>query len=297
MSRDNLSDLVAFITVAKEKSFTRAAAQLGISQSALSHSMRALEARLGVRLLTRTTRSVSPTEIGERLLTNLTPHFDEIYAELADVSEMKDKPAGTVRITATDYAIRYIIWPKLAKLLKDYPDIRVELSDDYALTDIAADRFDAGVRLGSQVSAGMISVRISPDMRFAVVGSPDYFRRYGIPRAPQDLLKHQCINLRLPTHGGIYAWEFESEGKPVRVKVDGQFIFNDVFQIRDACRDGYGLAYMPEEMAADDIANGRLIRVLDDASPWWDGHHIYYPDRRQSSRALSLIIDALRYQP
>lgn len=294
MARESLNDLVAFVTVAREQSFTRAAAQLGVSQSALSHSVRGLESRLGVRLLTRTTRSVSPTAAGQRLLDSLAPRLEEIWEELSAIGDMRDKPVGTVRITATDFAIKYLLWPKLIPLLKAYPDIKIELANEYALTDIAANRYDAGVRLGEQITNGMISVRIGPDIRFAVVGSPDYFSRYGMPLTPDDLINHRCINLRLSTHGGLYVWEFEKNGHELKVRVDGQVTFNDIFQVIDAALDGFGLAHVPEEMAEQYFQSGRLVRVLDEFCPAWDGHHLYYPSR-QSSRALTMVVDALRH--
>lgn len=296
MSRDNLNDLAAFAIVAREQSFTRAAAQLGVSQSALSHSMRALEARLGVRLLTRTTRSVSPTEVGERLLATISPRIEEINAELAAIGDLRDKPAGTIRISATDYAIEYLLWPKLEKFLLDYPDIKVELINEYGLTDIVANRFDIGVRLGEQVANGMISVRIGPDVRFVVVGAPSYFANYPIPQNPQDLLNHQCINLRLPTHGGLYVWEFEKDGREIKARVDGQVVFNSTMQIVKAAVSGYGLAHIPEDLAQPYIHEGKLVSVLLDWSPYWDGLHLYYPSRRQSSRALALVVEALRHR-
>jgi len=295
MARESLNDLVAFVTVAREQSFTRAAAQLGVSQSALSHSVRGLESRLGVRLLTRTTRSVSPTAAGQRLLDSLAPRLEEIWEELSAIGDMRDKPVGTVRITATDFAIKYLLWPKLIPLLKAYPDIKIELANEYALTDIAANRYDAGVRLGEQITNGMISVRIGPDIRFAVVGSPDYFSRYGMPLTPDDLINHRCINLRLSTHGGLYVWEFEKNGHELKVRVDGQVTFNDIFQVIDAALDGFGLAHVPEEMAEQYFQSGRLVRVLDEFCPAWDGHHLYYPSR-QSSRALTMVVDALRHR-
>jgi len=295
MARESLNDLVAFVTVAREQSFTRAAAQLGVSQSALSHSVRGLESRLGVRLLTRTTRSVSPTAAGQRLLDSLAPRLEEIWEELSAIGDMRDKPVGTVRITATDFAIKYLLWPKLIPLLKAYPDIKIELANEYALTDIAANRYDAGVRLGEQITNGMISVRIGPEIRFAVVGSPDYFSRYGMPLTPDDLINHRCINLRLSTHGGLYVWEFEKNGHELKVRVDGQVTFNDIFQVIDAALDGFGLAHVPEEMAEQYFQSGRLVRVLDEFCPAWDGHHLYYPSR-QSSRALTMVVDALRHR-
>ncbi|KWF25069.1 LysR family transcriptional regulator [Burkholderia pseudomultivorans] len=294
MPRDNFADLLAFIAVARERSFTRAAARLGVSQSALSYTIRALETRLGVRLLTRTTRSVSPTEAGERLLRNLAPRFDEIEAELSAVAELRDKPAGTVRINATDYVIRTLLWPKLSPMLRDYPDLKVEFVTDYGLSDIVAERFDIGVRLGDQVAKDMIAVRISPDLKMAIVGAPAYFAQRARPVAPRDLVAHDCINLRLPTHGALYAWELAKDGDTLQVRVDGQVTFNGTYEMLDAALDGYGLAYVPADLAAPHVAAGRLDSVLDDWCPTFPGHHLYYPSRRQSSRALALIVDALR---
>ncbi|PKE31985.1 LysR family transcriptional regulator [Rahnella sp. AA] len=294
MPRDNLNDLVAFVTVAREQSFTRAAAQLGVSQSALSHTIRGLESRLGMRLLTRTTRSVSATDVGERLLATLAPRFDEIYSELAALNDLRDKPSGVIRISATDYAINQLLWPKLEHFLHEYPDITVELISDYGLTDIVANRYDAGVRLGEQVTNGMISARIGPDLRFVVVGSPAYFASNPKPETPQDLLQHRCINLRLPTHGGFYVWEFAKDGREVKARVEGQVIFNSVYQIRSAAVSGFGLAHIPEDIVAPLIAEGKLIQVMDEWCPVWDGLHIYYPSRRESSRALALVVKALR---
>jgi DNA-binding transcriptional LysR family regulator len=296
MQHGNLDDLVAFLAVARERSFTKAAAKLGVSQSALSHTMRELEARLGVRLLTRTTRSVSPTEAGERLLRNAGPRFEEIEAELAAISELREKPAGTIRITATDYAADTILWPKLTKFLQRYPDIKVEIIIDYGLTDIVAERFDAGVRSGEQVAKDMIAVRIGPDMRVAVVGAPSYFRTRSEPKKPQDLIGHDCINLRLPTHGGLYAWEFEKGARELKVRVEGQLVFNGTFQMLNAALAGFGLAYVPEDLAQPHIAKGRLTRVLEDWCPPYSGYHLYYPSRRQSSAAFALLVDALRHR-
>ncbi|MBV8753055.1 MAG: LysR family transcriptional regulator [Hyphomicrobiales bacterium] len=294
MQRGHLDDLRAFVAVGRERSFTKAAAKLGVSQSALSHTMRELESRLGVRLLTRTTRSVSPTAAGERLLNTVGPRFEEIDAELAAVSELRDKPAGTIRITATEYAADGILLPKLAKLLRDYPDIKVEIIIDYGLTDIVAERYDAGVRNGEQVAKDMIAVRIGPDMRMAVVGAPSYFKTRPEPKKPQDLTSHNCITLRLPTHGGLYAWEFEKGGRELKVRVDGQLTCNTSAQMLTAALAGYGLAYLPEDMAQPHIAKGRLKRVLADWCPPYSGYHLYYPSRRQSSAAFALVVDALR---
>jgi DNA-binding transcriptional LysR family regulator len=296
MQRGQLDDLLAFLAVAREGSFTKAAAKLGVSQSALSHTMRELETRLGVRLLSRTTRSVAPTEAGERLLHSLGPRFDEIDAELAAVSELREKPAGSIRITATEYALDAILWPKLVKFLRQYPDIKVEVFIDNGLTDIVAQRFDAGVRAGEQVAKDMIAVRIGPDMRMAVVGAPSYLKKHPAPEKPQDLIGHSCINLRLLTHGGLYAWEFEKAGRELKVRVDGQLTFNGTFQMLNAALAGFGLAYVPEDLAQQHIARGRLKRVLADWCPPYSGYHLYYPSRRQSSAAFTLLVDALRHR-
>lgn len=296
MPRESLNDLLAFLAVARERSFTRAAAQLGVSQSALSHTIRGLEERLGLRLLTRTTRSVAPTEAGERLLRSIGPRFEEIDAELAALSALRDKPAGTVRITAGEHSADTILWPAVAKLVPDYPDIRVEISVDYTLTDIVAERYDAGIRLGEQVAKDMIAVRIGPDMRMAVVGSPSYFARRPPPRTPHELTAHSCINMRLPTYGGLYAWEFERDGRELKVRVEGQLVFNTAAPRLSAVLDGLGLAYLPEDQARGHIAAGRLIHVLEDWCPPFPGYHLYYPSRRQCSPALSLLVEALRYR-
>lgn len=296
MQRGNLDDLLAFVAVGRERNFTRAAAKLGVSQSALSHTIRELEARLGVRLLTRTTRSVAPTAAGERLLQNVGPRFEEIEAELAAISELREKPAGTIRITAGDHAIHSVLWPKLAKLLPKYPDIKVEITIDYGLADIVAQRYDAGVRWGEQVAKDMIAVRIGPDVRFAVVGTKSYFARRPPPKTPQDLIGHTCINLRLPTYGGLYAWEFERGGRELNVRVEGQLVFNGIFQVLDAALAGFGLAFVPEDLAQPHLAKGRLKRVLEEWCPPWPGYHLYYPSRRQSSAAFAVLIDALRHR-
>lgn len=296
MQRGNLDDLLAFVAVGQERSFTKAAAKLGVSQSALSHTIRELEERLGVRLLTRTTRSVSPTAAGERLLRILAPRFEEIETELAALSEVRDKPAGTIRITAGDHAIKSVLWLKLTRFLPNYPDIKVELAIDYGLTDIVTQRFDAGVRWGEQVARDMIAVRIGPDVRFAVVGAKSYFAKRLPPKRPEDLVGHTCINLRFPTHGGLYAWEFERAGREVKVRVEGQLVFNGIFQVFDAALAGFGLAYVPEDLAQPHLAKGRLKRVLEDWCPPWSGYHLYYPSRRQPSAAFALLVDALRYK-
>jgi DNA-binding transcriptional LysR family regulator len=296
MPRHNVNDLLAFLAVAKERNFTRAAAKLGVSQSALSHTVRGLEERLGLRLLTRTTRSVSPTEAGEHLIRTVGPRFEEIEAELAALSELREKPAGTIRITAIDYVADTILWPKLARLLREYPDIKVEIAIDYGLTDIVAQRYDAGVRSGEQVAKDMIAVRIGPDMRMAVVGAPSYFRNRSEPKTPQELIGHNCINLRLPTHGGLYAWEFEKGDHELRVRVEGQLVFNGTAQMLNAALAGFGLAYVPEDLAQPHLAKRRLKRVLEDWCPPFSGYHLYYPSRRQSSAAFALLVDALRYR-
>jgi len=295
MQRTDLNDLKSFLAVARERSFTKAAAQLRVSQSALSHTIRELESRMGVRLLTRTTRSVSPTEAGERLLRAVGPRLDEIENEITAISELRDRPSGTIRITATEYAAETLLLPKLAKLLRDYPDIRVEVIVDYGLTDIVAQRFDAGVRSGEQVAKDMIAVRIGPDMRMAVVGAPAYFKKHGEPKKPQDLVSHNCINLRLPTHGGsTYAWEFEKAGREVKVRVEGQMTLNAATQMLSAALAGLGLAYIPEGMAQAHLSKGRLKRVLADWCSSFAGYHLFYPSRRQSSAAFALVVDALR---
>ena len=296
MSRQNVNDLLAFIAVARERSFTRAAAKLGVSQSALSHTIRGLEARLGLRLLTRTTRSVAPTEAGERLFRTVGPRFDEIETELAALSELREKPAGNIRITTGEHPAETILWPALAKLLPDYPDIRVELIVDHGLTDIVAERYDAGVRLGEQVAKDMIAVRIGPDIRMAVVGAPSCFANRPRPKTPQDLTAHDCINLRLPTLGGLYAWEFERGKRELKVRVEGQLVFNNIALRLQAALAGFGLAYVPEDQVAAHLADGRLVRVLADWCPAFPGYHLYYPSRRQTTPAFALVADALRYR-
>jgi DNA-binding transcriptional LysR family regulator len=296
MAKENLNDLQAFVTVARERSFTRAAAQLGLSRSALSHAMLALEARLGVRLLTRTTRSVSTTEAGVRLLDAVAPRLDEIELELGSLSAMRDKPAGTVRITAHDHAISTVLWPRLLPLLKDYPEVQVEFSVDYAFTDIAAHRFDAGVRVGNRVDKDMIAVRIAADLRMAVAGSPGYLAGKPLPLTPQDLTEHRCINLRLPTHGGLYAWDFEKDGQALNVRVGGQATFNNTFLMLRAALDGMGLAFVPLDIMQPHIDEGRLVPVLQNWWPTFPGYHLYYANRRQISPALALVIEALRWR-
>lgn len=294
MPTENLNDLRAFVAVAQARSFTRAAAQLGMSRSALSHAMTALEARLGVLLLTRTTRSVATSEAGARLLATLTPMFNELDAELTSLRSLGDKPAGSVRITATDHAIATVLWPRLRELLDRYPDVQVELSVDYGLTDIVSQHFDAGVRAGDVVDKDMIAVRIGPDLRMAVVGSPQYLAGKTFPVLPNDLTDHRCINLRLPTLGGLYAWDFEREGKSIAVRVQGQAIFNNTFLMRQAVLDGQGLAYLPLDLVQPHIDAGQLLPVLEDWWPRLPGLHLYYTSRRQVAPALALVIEALR---
>ena len=295
MLKDNFNDLLSFMVVARERSFTRAAAQLGVSQSALSHAMRNLEARLEVRLLTRTTRSVAPTEAGEQLFMRLSPHLLEIEQELTALRDTRDRPAGNIRLTAGEHAMSAVLWPVLKPFMAQYPDINVEVTVDNGLTDIVDGRFDAGVRLGEQVAKDMIAVRIAPDMRMAVVGSAEYLQRFGIPKTPEQLDQHRCINMRLPTRGGLYAWEFERDGRELRVRVDGQLILNSLPQRIDAAENGLGLAYVPEDAVQDALAESRLVRVLEAWCPAFTGYHLYYPSRRQHTTAFALLIAALRH--
>ena len=296
MQREDPGDLTMFLAVAEARSFTRAAAKLGTSQSALSHMVRRLEARLGVRLLMRTTRSVAPTEAGRHLIEALRPAFDGIDAALAALGRLRERPAGTIRITCPEGPATAILWPALAKLLRDWPDVTVELSVDATLVDIVAERFDAGVRLGEQVAKDMVGVRIGPDFRMAVVGAPTYFERSSMPTVPQHLVQHRCINLRLPTSGGLYAWEFEKGDQKLNVRVEGQLVLNRTDLILQASTDGFGLACVPEERARPYLADGRLVRVLDDWCPSWPGYHLYYPSRRQPTPAFALLVEALRYR-
>ena len=295
MLKDNFNDLLSFMVVARERSFTRAAAQLGVSQSALSHAMRNLEARLEVRLLTRTTRSVAPTEAGEQLFMRLSPHLLEIEQELTALRDTRDRPAGNIRLTAGEHAMSAVLWPVLKPFMAQYPDINVEVTVDDGLTDIVDGRFDAGVRLGEQVAKDMIAIRIAPDMLMAVVGSAEYLQRFGVPETPEQLDQHRCINMRLPTRGGLYAWEFERDGRELRVRVDGQLILNSLPQRIDAAENGLGLAYVPEDAVQDALAEGRLVRVLEAWCPAFAGYHLYYPSRRQHTSAFSLLIAALRH--
>ena len=296
MKRDELGDLAAFLAVAEERSFTRAAAKLGTSQSALSHTVRRLEARLGLRLLLRTTRSVAPTEAGERLVETLRPAFDGIEARIDALSELRDRPAGTIRITSGEHAAQTVLWPALERFLPLYPDIRVEIATDYRMIDLAEGRFDAGVRLGEHLAEDMIAVPIGPDMRMIVVGSPVYFADRPLPTTPHDLTAHACINLRLPTRGGLYVWEFEKDGRPLNVRVDGPLIVNDMDLMVRGALSGLGLSIVMHDQVRDELADGRLIHVLQDWSPPFPGYHLYYPSRRQPTPAFSLLVEALRYR-
>ena len=296
MARDNINDLAAFLAVARERSFTRAAAQLGVSQPSLSATISSLEARLGLRLLTRTTRSVSPTEAGERLLRTVGPHIEGIEEGLAALTALRDKPAGSIRITSVEHASATILAPALARLLSEYPDIKIEIANDYGLTDIAADRYDAGVRLGEQVGQGMIALRIGPDFRQAVVGSPEYFTARARPRTPRDLASHICIGLRLPTSGGLYSWPFSKGGHELRVRPEGELVFNTITLSLDMARAGRGLALLPDDLVADDLNCGRLSQVLADWCPPVSGYHLYYPSRRQHTPAFALMLETLRYR-
>lgn len=297
MADEHFHDLAAFVAIAEERSFTRAAARLRVSQSALSQTIRGFEARLGIRLLNRTTRSVSPTPAGERLLRTVGPRLKEISAELAAVSELREKPAGTIRLTATENAAEGVLWPALRALLPDYPDIKVEVVIDYGLTDIVTEQIDAGVRPGETVDKDMIAVPIGPAMRMAVVGSPAYFAKRPPPRTPQELTDHDCINLRLPARRGIYAWEFERNGRELKLRVDGQLIFNTAALILNAALDGFGLAYLTEQQVQKHLDNGELVRVLANWCPPFAGYHLYYPSRRQPSAAFAVLVEALRYRP
>lgn len=294
MSRSDLSDITAFLSIAREGSFTKAAAKLGVSQSALSQTIRNLEARLGLRLLTRTTRKVSPTDAGERLIQAVGPRLEEVEAELAALTALRDKPVGTVRVAAGEHAAELVLWPVIERLLPAYPDVTIEIVVDNGLTDIVAERLDAGVRLGEQVAKDMIAVRIGPDMRMAVVGTPDYFRRHRKPLTPQDLTAHNCINVRLPTAGGLYAWEFEKDGRALKVRVEGQLVFNSATMAVKAARAGSGLAFVPEDRVLAHIGNGELLRVLVDWCPSFPGFHLYYPSRRQPTPAFTVLANALR---
>ncbi|WP_423066095.1 LysR family transcriptional regulator [Devosia sp. CN2-171] len=296
MKREDLNELLWFLAVANERSFTKAAAKLGTSQSTLSHTIKKLETRMGMRLLTRTTRSVAPTEVGERLMRSLQPHVDQIDADISNLMAMRDKPSGVVRLTVSDHAYESVVWPKLRPALRDYPDIQLEVSIDNGLRNIVEERFDAGVRLGESLDKDMIAVRIGPDWRMVAVGSPDYFARNPIPASPPELVNHSCMNHRHERSGGLYAWEFAKDGRSLRVRVEGQLAFNTSFAMIDAAINGYGVAFVPEDLVAGHITDGRLIQVLDDWSPAFAGYYLYYPSRRQMSPAMSVIVDALRHR-
>jgi DNA-binding transcriptional LysR family regulator len=296
MAKDRFNDLLWFLAVAEERSFTRAAAKLGIAQSTLSHTIKRLEAQMGIRLLTRTTRNVAPTEAGERLRQSLAPRVAEIEAEIAALMELREKPAGRVRITLSDHALNSVVWPGLRPMLRDYPDIRLELSIDNGFRNIVEDGFDAGVRLGESIERDMVAVRIGPDWRQVAVAAPGYLAAHGVPRHPTDLTGHSCINLRQATAGGLYAWEFARDGQELRVRVDGQLAFSNSYAQVDAALNGYGIAYLPEDIALPHLAAGELVLLLDDWSPPFAGYFIYYPSRRQNLPALKVLVDALRYK-
>lgn len=295
MLRDNFNDLFYLIVVARERSFTRAAAKLGVSQSALSHAIRGLEERLAVRLLTRTTRSVAPTEAGEMLINNISPRFDDIEQELISLTDMRERVAGNIRLTLGEHALHYAIWPALQPWLQQYPDVNVELSIDNSLADIVSGRFDAGVRLGEQVARDMVAVRVGPDWRMVVVGSPDYFARSGVPKTPHELQNHNCINMRLPTLGGLYAWEFSRDGQQLRVRVEGQLTFNNLSSRLEAAMAGMGLALVPEDTVETAVSEGKLVKVLEEWCEPFPGYFLYYPSRRQHTAAFARLIEALRY--
>ncbi|KKB84402.1 LysR family transcriptional regulator [Devosia limi DSM 17137] len=294
MKREDLTDMLWFLAVAEERSFTKAAARLGTSQPTLSHTIKQLEARMGLRLLTRTTRSVSPTEAGERLLRSLAPRIADLESDIDALLATRDTPSGTVRITLSDHALESVVWPKLRPMMRNYPDIKIELNSDNGFRNIVEERFDAGVRLGESLDKDMIAVRIGPDWRLVTVASADYFAAHGTPQHPQELVDHDCINQRQIRSGGLYAWEFEKDGRALRVRVDGQFIFNTSYAQIDAAANGYGIAYLPENLVERDIASGRLVQVLDDWSPIFAGYYLYYPSRRQNSPAFSVVVNALR---
>lgn len=295
MNNAKINDLQAFLAVAQEQSFTKAAARLGVTPSALSHTVRALEQRLGIRLLARTTRNVSPTEAGDRLMHSIAPLLEQISAELEALGELRDKPSGTIRISCTDDQIELCIRPMLAHFLQDYPDIILEFYVDYGFTNVVKERFDAGIRLGESISKDMIAVRIGPDWRLAVVASPEYFARHTAPSTPHQLMEHTCINIRHQPAGAIYAWEFAHKGQDFSVKVDGQLVFNSIMHVLNAAVDGIGVAYVPEQLVAPYLADGRLVEVLSDWCPTFQGYHLYYPNRRQGSAAFAAFVEALKY--
>ncbi|MGO6949579.1 LysR family transcriptional regulator [Rhizobium johnstonii] len=294
MKREDLNDMLWFLAVAEERSFTKAAAKLGTSQSTISHTIKKLEARMGLRLLTRTTRSVVPTEAGERLIRSLAPRIEELETEIDELMEIRDKPTGSVRITLSDHALESVVWPKLRPVLKQYPDIKVELNSDNGFRNIVEEKFDAGVRLGESLDKDMIAVRIGPDWRLVAVVSPEYLTKRAAPETPRDLVGHDCINHRQARAGGLYVWEFEKDSGEVRVRVDGQLTFNTSYAMIDAAVSGYGIAYVPESLVGDELSSGELVQVLDDWSPMFPGYYLYYPSRRQNSPAFRVIVEALR---
>lgn len=294
MKREDLNDMLWFLAVAEERSFTKAAAKLGTSQSTISHTIKKLEARMGLRLLTRTTRSVVPTDAGERLIRSLAPRIEELETEIDELMEIRDKPTGSVRITLSDHALESVVWPKLRPVLRQYPDIKVELNSDNSFRNIVEEKFDAGVRLGESLDKDMIAVRIGPDWRLVAVASPDYLEKRAAPETPRDLVAHDCINHRQARAGGLYVWEFEKDGAEVRVRVDGQLTFNTSYAMIDAAVSGYGIAYVPESLVLDEIASGQLVQVLDDWTPLFPGYYLYYPSRRQNSPAFKVVVDALK---
>lgn len=296
MAREGFGDLIALIAVAQAGSFTRAAAQLGVTQPALSVSIRGLEERLGVRLLLRSTRSVTLTMAGQHLVDRLVPEFAQIDSEINSLNDLRDRPMGTLRITAIDYAIRSVLWPRLSPFLKQYPDITIELVSEYASVDIAARGYDAGVRFGMELAQDMISVRIGPDVKNTVVGSADYFAQHAVPQTPDELSQHRCIRLRTSTYGGLYDWEFTDGQRTFDVRIDGPVICNNAYDIFEAAKEGFGLAYLPLDMVQPWLDSGELVSVLQAWCPVWPGFHLYYPNRRQHSRAMTLLVDALRYQ-
>lgn len=296
MVRDSVSGLVAFIAVAREGSFTRAAIKLGVSQPALSQTLRTLEERLGLRLLNRTTRSVAPTDAGERLLRSIEPQFKQIEASLAALTELRDTPSGIVRLTSTHHAAQTVLWPRLTKVMRDYPDVLIELVTDEGLTNIVSERFDAGVRVGEYVEKDMIAVRVGPEMRQAIVGTPAYLKKHGIPKQPEELTGHRCINLRRVTRGGYHPWEFEKRGREINVRVEGQLAVSSLELACDAALDGLGLAYLPDDLVKAHIAKRRLVRVLEDWCEPFPGYHLYYPSNRQHTSAFAVVLQALRYR-
>ncbi|MBO9580614.1 MAG: LysR family transcriptional regulator [Sphingobium sp.] len=296
MEQTDFNHLTWFRIVAEERSFTKAAARIGVAQSTLSHMIKQLEARMGIRLLTRTTRNVATTVAGERLLQTITPRMAEIEDEIAALMAFREKPSGSIRLTLSDHALENVVWPKLKPILGDYPDIGVELCVDGSFRNIVEEGFDAGVRLGESVEKDMIAVRIGPDFRLVAVASRDYLTRHGTPEHPEQLLRHNCINIRHTSAGGLYAWEFEKDGKALRVRVRGQLTFSDSYAMADAAESGFGIAYVPESIVAERIVLGKLVQILDDWSPFFDGYFLYYPSRRQNLPAFKIIVDALRHR-